>query len=102
MNTIEPDLIISNYLDLKRTKCTLQELHNIKNKLESAIPDIYIDMSRKAIFTVLENYSNLFYWSRGTINLVENNYNSEYIEIVFNLRIPLTIKREFLNIVKGK
>ena len=101
---IDSYLILVNILKNKKNECTIKDLLQMKDELEKSIPNIFIDITRQSIFSTLEYYPNMFYWTGNSIKCKNNSeslFNETYIESNFNRKLPDNIKEKFLNIVNA-
>jgi hypothetical protein len=98
---VEFDLILVNLLN-KKTECTIKELLCLKSLIEEKIPDAFLDITKHSIFSTLEFYPKMFYWTGNTIKRTENSdryFNDNYIEVNFNYKLPDKLKSRILDMI---
>jgi hypothetical protein len=99
---IDSEIILANLVNNQKKEYTIKDLLNIKDSIEMEMSDIYIDLTKKSIFSTIEYYPHLFNWTGNSIKLVKDeNLQDNYIELNFNRKLPIEIKDKIVNLVNA-
>ena len=80
---IEPEYILFQELRNK-DKCSMSELFELKLKIENKIPEVFIDVSKGAILSSINYFSDIFSWKNNSIVKKSQSNFDNYIHIIDN------------------
>ena len=95
---IEPDVILANLFLAGKERVTPRDLTQIRSKIEAVKGGIFIEISMKSIYNVVDQRPDMFVWDGDCVRRAANSdlFTDEYVDEYFNYKIP----KDLINIVR--
>jgi len=100
---IEADCVLVYVFVAGKRTVTIRDLNKVRARLESEFNNVFIDISNASIYYAIEHRPDLFRFCEDSLVIHDDQKklsSPEYIEEIFNWRIPLEYRERFVETIR--